>query len=119
MSDTTQIDKPKKQSLFGIEVNTILTGMTFAIMSLLGYINNQQNRANHDDTMAAVKDLKLDVVNSYVSKTDFQTQVSALATTDAKLWEKESGLADAFNKNIGDINLKLQHIEDSLPPKSK
>ena len=114
MNDTTQIEKPKRQSIFGIEVNTILTGMTFLIMSLLGYINNQQNRANHDDTMAAVKDLKLEVVNSYVSKGDFQSQVANLTASDSKLWEKASTLSDLVNKDIGDINLKLQHIEDSI-----
>ena len=114
--NTEQLNKPKKQ-MFGIEVNTIITGLTMALVSLLGFINHQQVQASHDDTMAAVKDLKLDVIGGYVSKVDFQTTVSALSATDGKLWEKESATADTMNKNIGDINLKLQHIEDSLPKK--
>ena len=115
-SDTDQFSK-KKLSILGIGVNTILTGLILFIVTLLGYINTVQNRANHDDTMAAVKDLKLDVIGGYVSKVDFQTTVSALSATDGKLWEKESATTDTMNKNIGDINLKLQHIEDSLPKK--
>jgi len=115
-SDTEQISK-KKLSILGIGVNTILTGLILFIVTLLGYINTVQNRANHDDTMAAVKDLKLEVINSYVTKQDFSDRLGALSATDAKLWERSSALTDTVNKDIGEINLKLQHIEDSIPKK--
>ena len=113
MSDTEKSEQ--KKQVFGIKANTVITALFGLLISIIGLVNHLQAKSGHDDTMNAVKDLKLEVLGNYVSKSDFQTSVAALSASDAKLWEKESGLVEVLNKNTSDINLKLQHIEDSLP----
>ena len=101
--------------VLGIGVNTILTVLIGAVVSLLIYSNKQQSKQYHDDTMAAVKDFKLEVIDKFVTKADFQSSLTTYSVTTTKLWEKESATSETLNKSLGDINLKLQHLEDSIP----
>lgn len=113
-------DEEKSQNAkngFGIKTNTIITGLFGLLITGIGVVNHLQLNVSHDDTMAAVKDLKLEVMSGYVSKVDFQDAVTSLHSVDTKLWDKVITLADDQNKLTGDINMKLQHIEDSMPKK--
>jgi hypothetical protein len=110
-------ESSNKKQVFGIKANTIITALFGLLVSGIGLVNHMQAKASHDDTIKSVMDLKLEIIGTYVSKADFQTSIAALSSTDAKLWEKEAGLTEILDKNTADINLKLQHIEDSLPSK--
>ena len=107
--------KEEKKQMFNIKANTVITALFGILISGIGFVNHLQMKSTHDDTMGAVKELKIELVGSYVSKSDFSQSVAALSSTDSKLWEKEANLGEQLNKVVGDINLKLQHIEDSQP----
>ena len=109
--------KTQNKQVFGIKANTVITALFGLLVSGIGLVNHMQAKSSHDDTMKSVLDLKVEIIGTYVNKADFQTAIATLSTTDSKLWEKETGLVELLNKNTADINLKLQHIEDSLPKK--
>lgn len=115
MSNDIKINEHKQ--ILGLKTNTIITALFGVVVSGIGVINHMQTEAAHSDTLTAVKDLKLEITTTYIPKADYQAEIMSLTQTDSKLWEKESGTADALNKAVGEINLKLQHIEDSLPTK--
>jgi hypothetical protein len=114
LSDRNQSDADSRKQVAGIKTTTVLSAMFGIILTCIGAINFLQNQRAHDDTMSAVKDLKVEMLNTYVSKMDFQTALASINSTQAKLWEKESANSDALNKTTYEINLKLQHIEDSM-----
>ena len=110
-------ERTEKKATWNIKANMLITALFGVLVSGIGFVNHLQTKAAHDDTMASVRELKIELSGHYVSKTDFSSAIASLAATDSKLWEKEASVNEQLNKVSSEINLKLQHIEDSLPNK--